>query len=93
MPANFARKGAEELEGVEFYKQLKKVRDGYAYPPALHHQRDDGEASEALRQARFVLVCQDRHKPQLAEAYRGPFKIKSRSDNSYQLEGGHTTED
>ena len=27
MPANFARKGAEELEGVEFYKQLKKVRE------------------------------------------------------------------
>ena len=61
MPADFASKEAKEIDGVEFYEQLKKVRDGYAYPPA--HQRDDGEASEALRQARFVLVRQDGHKP------------------------------
>ena len=48
MPTDFASKEAEELDGEEFYEQLKKVRDGYAYPPAVHHQRDDGEASEAL---------------------------------------------
>ena len=48
MPADFASKEAKELDGVEFYEQLKKVREGYAYPPAMHHQRDDGEASEAL---------------------------------------------
>ena len=63
MPADFASKEAEELDGVEFYEQLKKVRDSNAYPPAVHYQRDDGEASEALRQARFVLVRQDGHKP------------------------------
>ena len=45
LPADFASKEAEELDGVEFYKQLKKVRDGYTYP---HHQKDDSEASDAL---------------------------------------------
>ena len=59
----------------------------------MHHQRDNSEASEALQKARFVLVRQDGHKPPLVEAYRGPYKIKSRSDNSYLLEGGNTTED
>ena len=93
MPADFASKEAEELDGVEFYEQLKKVRDSNAYPPAVHYQRDDSEASEALRKARFVLVHQDRHKPPLAEAYRGPYKIKSRSDNRYLLKGGNDTED
>ena len=53
---------------MEFYEQLKKVRDGYAYPLAVHHQKDDVEASDALRKAKFVLVCQDRHKPPSAEA-------------------------
>ena len=53
----------EELDGVESYEQLKKVRDGYAYPPAVHHQKDDGKASEALRKAKFVLVRQDGNKP------------------------------
>ena len=67
--------------------------DGYAYPPAVHYQREDREASEALRKARFVLVHQDGHKPLLAEAYRGRYKIKSRSNNSYLLEGGNATED
>ena len=57
----------------------------------MHHQRDYGKASEALRKARFVLVCQDGHKPPLVEAYRGPYKIKSRSNYSYLLEGGHAT--
>ena len=33
LPADFASKEAEELDGVKFYEQLKKVRDGYAYPP------------------------------------------------------------
>ena len=59
----------------------------------MHRQRDNSEASEALQKARFVLVRQDGHKPPLVEAYRGPYKIKSRSDNSYLLEGGNTTED
>ena len=72
MPADFASKEAEELDGVEFYEQLKKVRDSNAYPPAVHHERDEGEASEALRKARFVLVGKDGHKPQLAEAYKDP---------------------
>ena len=59
----------------------------------MHHQRDDGEASEALRKAKFVLVRQDRHKPLLVEAYRGPFiyKIKS-GDNSYLLVGSNAKE-
>ena len=39
---------------MEFYEQLKKVRDGYAYPTAVHHQRDNGEASKPLeRQSLF----------------------------------------
>ena len=37
LPADFASKEAEELDGVDFYEQLKKVRDGYIYPPAVHH--------------------------------------------------------
>ena len=72
LPADFASKEAEELDGVDFYEQLKQVRDGYTYPPAVHHTRDDGEASEALQNATFVLVRQDGHKPPLAAAYRGP---------------------
>ena len=72
LPADFACKEAEELDGVEFYKQLKKVRDGYAYPMAVHHQRDNSEASEALQKARFVLVGKEGHKPQLAESYKDP---------------------
>ena len=52
-----------------------------------------GKHSEALRKARFVLVRQDGYKPPLAEAYRGRYKIKSRSNNSYLLEGGNATED
>ena len=52
LPTNFASKEAEELDGVEFYEQLKKVRDGYAYPSAVHHQEDDGKASDALKKAK-----------------------------------------
>ena len=59
LTTDFASKMAKELDGVEFYKQLKKVRDGYTYPPAMHHQTDDGKASEALRRAKFVLVSHD----------------------------------
>ena len=59
LPSDFASKEAEELDGVEFYEQLKKVRDGYAYPPTVHNHRDDGEASEVLRQA----STQHRHPP------------------------------
>ena len=92
LPANFASKEAVELDGVEVYEQLKKVRDSYAYPPAVRHQRDDGEASEALRKARFVLVGKDGHKPQLAEAYKDPTS-SNQSVNSYLLEGGNTLED
>ena len=68
LPSNFSNKEADELDRMEFYEQLKKVRDGYAYPLAVHHQKDDVEASDALRKAKFVLVCQDRHKPPSAEA-------------------------
>ena len=93
MSADFSSKEAEELDGVEFYEQLKKMRDSYAYLPAEHHQRDDGEASEALRKAKFVLVRQNGHKPPSAEAYRGPYKIKSRSNNSYLLDRGIAMED
>ena len=32
MPADFASKEAEELDGVDFYKQLKKVRDAIYTP-------------------------------------------------------------
>ena len=71
LPADFASKEAEELDGVDFYEQLKRARDGYEYPPAVHHQHDDGEASEALQKAKFVLVRQDGHKPLLAAAYKG----------------------
>ena len=46
MPADFASKETKELDGVEFYEQLKKVRDGYAYPLAVHHQKNDGKASK-----------------------------------------------
>ena len=92
LPADFASKEAVELDGVEVYRQLKKVRDSYAYPPAVRHQRDDGEASEALRKARFVLVGKDGHKPQLAEAYKDPTS-SNQSVNSYLLEGGNITED
>ena len=54
MPADFASKEVVELDWVEFYEQLKKVRDGYAYPTAVHHQRDNGEASKPLeRQSLF----------------------------------------
>ena len=73
-----------------------KVRDGYAYPPAFYHQQDDSKASDALKIAKFVLVCQDGHKPpsvEAAEAYRGPYKIKSQGTNSYVLEGGSQSED
>ena len=93
MSADFSSKEAEELDGVEFYEQLKKMRDSYAYLPAEHHQRDDGEASEALRKAKFVLVRQNGHKPPSTEAYRGPYKIKSRSNNSYLLDRGIAMED
>ena len=30
------------------------MRDGYAYPLTMHHQRDDIEASDALKKAKFV---------------------------------------
>ena len=77
---------------MEFYEQLKKVRDDYSYPLAVHHQKDDGEASDALRKAKCVLV---RHKPPLVEAYRGPHKVKSQGNNTYllELEGNNGTED
>ena len=53
----------KKLDRPYFYEQLQKVRDGYAYPLAIHHQQDDGEASDALKKAKFVLVRQDGHKP------------------------------
>ena len=76
LPANFASRGAEELNRADFYEKLQKVRDGYDYRLALHHQQEDGEASDALKKAKLVLVRQDEHKPPLVEAYRGPYKIK-----------------
>ena len=94
LPADFTSR--EELDRADFYKQLQKVRDGYAYPPAFYHQQDDSKASDALKIAKFVLVCQDGHKPpsvEAAEAYRGPYKIKSQGTNSYVLEGGSQSED
>ena len=93
LPADFASKEAEELDGVNFYEQLKHARDGYEYPTAVHHTRDDGEASEALQNAAFVLVRQDGHKPPLTAAYRGPFKVKARRRHSYLLEGSDAAED
>ena len=59
----------------------------------MHHQQDSSEASDALKKAKFVLVGQHGHKPPLAEAYRGPFKIKLQETNSYMLEGGNESED
>ena len=53
-PPEFASRGTEELDEADFYVQLQKVRDGYAYPPAVHHQHDDGEASGILKKAKFV---------------------------------------
>ena len=73
LPADFASKEAEELDGVDFYEQLKRARDGYEYPPAVHHQCEDGEASKALQKAKFVLVRQDGHKRPLAAAYKGTY--------------------
>ena len=93
LPADFASKDAEELKGADFYKCLQKVRDGYTYPLAMHYQQDDGEASDALQKAKFVLVHQDRHKPPLAEAYRDPYRIKSRGTKTYILEGRNVSKD
>ena len=93
LPADFASKEAEELDGVKFYAQLKHARSGYEYPAAVHHTRDDGEASEALQNAAFVLVRQDGHKPPLAAAYRGPYKVKARRHQTYLLEGSDAVED
>ena len=93
LPADFASKEAEELDGVDFYEQLKRAQDGYVYPPAVHHLREDGEASEALQKAKFVLVRQDRHKPLLAAAYKGPYRVKFKRSHSYLLEGSDATED
>ena len=59
LPADFASKEAEELDRADFYEQLQKVRDGYAYPLAVHHQQDDSEASDALKKAKFVLAKTD----------------------------------
>ena len=39
---------AEELVGGDFYKELQKVRDSYAYHQAVHHQQDEGKASDTL---------------------------------------------
>ena len=93
LPDNFASKEAKELDGADFYKQLKKVRDCYSYSPAVHHQNDDSKATSALRKAKFVLVHQDGHKPPLAEAYRGPYKVKSLCNNTYLLEGRNESKD
>ena len=46
-----------------------------------------------LQNAAFVLVRQDGHKPPLAAAYRGPFKVKTRRRHSYLLEGSDAAED
>ena len=46
-----------------------------------------------LQNAAFVLVRQDGHKPPLAAAYRGPFKVKARRRHSYLLEGSDAAED
>ena len=59
----------------------------------MHHTRDDGKASEALQNAALVLVRQDGHKPLLAAAYRGPFRVKTRRSHSYLLEGSDAAED
>ena len=62
-PPEFASRGTEELDEADFYVQLQKVRDGYAYPPTVHYKQNDGEASGALQKAKFVLVQQDGHNP------------------------------
>ena len=41
-----------KLDRADFYQQLQKVRDGYAYPPAVNHQKDDGEASDTRKKAK-----------------------------------------
>ena len=68
-----AIKGAEELDGVNFYEQIQKVRDGYAFL-AVHYQQDESEASEPLKKGKFVLVHQDGHKDQeepILTCYKG----------------------
>ena len=37
LPVVFPSRGAEELDRADFYKQLQKVRDGNAYPPAVQY--------------------------------------------------------
>ena len=63
LPADFASRRAMELDGADFYEQLQKARDSHAYLPAVHHQQDDGKVSDAIKEAKFLLVSQDGHKP------------------------------
>ena len=93
LPADLASREGKELDRVDFYKQLQKVRDRYTYPPAMHHKQDDSKSSDALKKAKFMLVRQDRHNPPLAEAYRGPYKVKSQIAISYVLSRGSHSED
>ena len=45
------------LDCAEFYKKLKRARDGYEYiTQAVNHQQDEGDALEVLQVAKFVLV-------------------------------------
>ena len=78
-----AIKGAEELDGVNFYEQIQKVRDGYAFL-AVHYQQDESEASEPLKKGKFVLVHQDGHKDQeepILTCYKGGMSQKTESQS------------
>ena len=51
-----------------------------AQPPA--------DPPEALRQAAFVFVRRDGHRPPLTPAYDGPFKVLQRSRHTFKLQMG-----
>ena len=63
--------------------EWSSTRDGYAYPQAVHHQEDDGKASDALKKAKTDT---NRHQRRLIG---GPTKLK----HTYLLEGNNAMED
>ena len=72
---------------MDFYEQLKRVRDGYEYPPAVHHQHDDGEASEALQKAKFVLVRPRRTQAAVGGGVQGTLSSQDQKQPQLSVRG------